>query len=110
MLLIKTGYLSFNAADYIALHLSIWKIGVDMGIVVAKQIPSETVRRLLHLTDHVSADEIRNQLCWLPRVEQINRRSPFPISKPLYLESWTGLTQLYSLYTVAAITATVLHS
>lgn len=61
---------SFNAADYIALHLDYLKIGRrHASLVVAKQIPiGETVRRLLHLLDHVSADEIRNQLRWLPPV------------------------------------------
>lgn len=59
---------SFNAADYIALHLEYLAQGREhAGIVVSKQVPiGETVRRLLILLDHVSADEIRNQLRWLP--------------------------------------------
>lgn len=58
---------SFNAADYIALHLEYGTQGrMHSGIVVSKQIPiGETVRRLLHLLDTVSADDIRNQLRWL---------------------------------------------
>ena len=59
---------SFNVADYIALHLEYLAQGREhAGIVVAKQIAiGETVRRLLFLLDHTSADEIRNQLRWLP--------------------------------------------
>jgi hypothetical protein len=59
---------SFNAADYIALHLAYLAQGQEhAGIVIAKQMPiGETVRRLILLLDQVSADEIRNQLRWLP--------------------------------------------
>jgi predicted nuclease of predicted toxin-antitoxin system len=59
---------SFNAADYIALHLEYLAQGQEhAGIVISKQIPiSETVHRLLILLDQVSAGEIRNQLRWLP--------------------------------------------
>ncbi len=59
---------SFNATDYIALHLEYLTQGREhAGIVVAKQNPiGETVRRLLMLLNQVSADEIRNQLRWLP--------------------------------------------
>ncbi|HEY68066.1 MAG: hypothetical protein DRI79_04210 [Chloroflexi bacterium] len=59
---------SFNAADYIALHMTYLAQGREhAGIVISKQIPiSETVHRLLTLLDQVSADEIRNQLRWLP--------------------------------------------
>ena len=59
---------SFNAADYMALHLEYLSQGQEhTGIVVSKQIPiSETVHRLLILLDQVSADEIKNQLRWLP--------------------------------------------
>ena len=59
---------SFDAADYMALHLEyVSQDQEHAGIVVSKQIPiSETVHRLLILLDQVSADEIRNQLRWLP--------------------------------------------
>ena len=62
---------SFNAADYIALHLAYLNEGREhAGIVVSKQVPiGETVRRLLVLLNQVSADEIRNQLRWLPSLE-----------------------------------------
>ncbi len=59
---------SFNAADYIALHLEYLAQGQEhAGIVISKQIPiSETVHRLLILLDRVSANEMCNQLRWLP--------------------------------------------
>jgi hypothetical protein len=59
--------LSFNAADYITLHLEYLAQGQEhAGIVISSQIPiGETVRRLLLLLDQVTADEIRNQLRWL---------------------------------------------
>jgi hypothetical protein len=59
---------SFNAADYIALHLEYLAQGQEhSGIVVSRQVPiGETVRRLLILLDQVSADDMRNQLRWLP--------------------------------------------
>jgi hypothetical protein len=59
---------SFNAADYIALHLEYLTQGREhAGIIVAKQVPiGETVRRLSILLEQVSADEMRNQLRWLP--------------------------------------------
>lgn len=59
---------SFNATDYIALHLEYLTQGREhAGIVISKQIPiSETVQRLLILLDQVSVDGIRNQLRWLP--------------------------------------------
>jgi hypothetical protein len=62
---------SFNASDYIALHLEYLTRGQEhAGVIVSKQIPiGETVRRLLILLDRVSADEIRNQLRWLPPLE-----------------------------------------
>lgn len=61
---------SFNAADYIALHLEyLTQERTHARIIVAKQIPiSETVRRLLHLLNRISAEEIQNQLRWLPPV------------------------------------------
>jgi hypothetical protein len=59
---------SFNAADYISLHLDYLDQGRQhAGIVVSKQIPiSEAVHRLLALLDQVSAEEIKTQLRWLP--------------------------------------------
>jgi predicted nuclease of predicted toxin-antitoxin system len=59
---------SFNAADYMALHLEYLSHGQEhAGIVISKQVPiSETVHRLLILLDQVSAEEIKNQLRWLP--------------------------------------------
>lgn len=59
---------SFNAADYIALHLEYLAQGREhAGIIVVKQIAiGETVRRLLFLLAQTSSDEIRNQLRWLP--------------------------------------------
>ncbi len=59
---------SFNAADYISLHIEYLSQGQGHnGIVISKQIPiSETVHRLLVLLDQVSADEMKNQLRWLP--------------------------------------------
>ena len=60
---------SFNAADYMALHLKYLTQGQEhAGIVISRQISiSEAVHRLLTLLDQVSADEIRNQLRWLVR-------------------------------------------
>jgi len=62
---------SFNAADFIALHLDYLSQELThSGIIISKQIPiGETVRRLLYLLDHVTADEINNQLRWLQKVE-----------------------------------------
>ena len=61
---------SFNATDFIALHLDYLTQGrTHAGIFVAKQIAiGETVRRLLYLLDLLSADDMRNQLRWLPPV------------------------------------------
>ena len=59
---------SFNTADYIALHLEYLEQGRQhAGIVDSKQIPiGETVRRLLKLIEQVNAEEMANQLRWLP--------------------------------------------
>ena len=59
---------SFNAVDYIALHLQYLERREEhAGIIVSKQLPiGETVRRLLKLIEKVSADEMCNQLRWLP--------------------------------------------
>jgi predicted nuclease of predicted toxin-antitoxin system len=58
---------SFNAVDYIELHIQYLKDGKKhSGIIISKQLPfSETLQRLLKLLEQVSVDEIRNQLRWL---------------------------------------------
>lgn len=60
--------LSFNATDYIALHLAYLAEGQShAGILVAKQMPiGETLRRLLHFLNNFTQDEVRSQLYWLP--------------------------------------------
>lgn len=62
---------SFNASDYMALHLEyLTQEREHMGIIVSKQVPiSAALRRLLILFDQISADEIHNQLRWLPPLE-----------------------------------------
>ncbi len=59
---------SFNATDYIALHLSYLETGqTHDGILVAKQMPiGETLRRLLSFLDKFTVDDVQNQLFWLP--------------------------------------------
>lgn len=59
---------SFNAVDYIALHLSYLKNDQShAGILVAKQIPiGETLRRLRAFLDKFTATDVQNQLFWLP--------------------------------------------
>ncbi|GAB4188167.1 MAG: hypothetical protein Fur006_28480 [Coleofasciculaceae cyanobacterium] len=61
---------TFNAADFIALHLNyLTQKRTHAGIIVCQQIPiKEAVRRLLYLLDRISADEISNQLRWLAPV------------------------------------------
>lgn len=58
---------TFNAVDFIELHVSFLSAGRDHpGIVVSKQRPfGETLQRLLMFLDQVSVEEIRNQLRWL---------------------------------------------
>jgi predicted nuclease of predicted toxin-antitoxin system len=62
---------TFNAADYIALHMAYMANGQShAGIIVAKQMPiGETLRRLIHFLNRFTKDEVRNQLFWLPAVE-----------------------------------------
>ena len=62
---------SFNASDYMALHIEYVTQGREhMGIIVSKHIPiSAALGRLLILLDQMSANEIRNQLHWLPPLE-----------------------------------------
>ncbi len=59
---------SFNATDYIALHLAYMQAEKShAGILVAKQMPiGETLRRLLSFLDKFTVDDMQNQLFWLP--------------------------------------------
>ncbi|MCP3701996.1 MAG: hypothetical protein GY954_03580, partial [Alteromonas sp.] len=59
---------SFNATDYIALHMSYIETSqTHTGILVAKQMPiGETLRRLLSFLDKFTAEDVQNQLFWLP--------------------------------------------
>lgn len=59
---------SFNAKDYIALHLSYLESGQShAGILVSKQMPiGETLHRLLSFLDRFTVDDVQNQLFWLP--------------------------------------------
>jgi hypothetical protein len=61
---------SFNAPDYIALHVDYLQAGRShAGILVSRQRPiGETLRRLLAFLDRFTAAEVRNQLFWLPPV------------------------------------------
>ncbi len=59
--------LTFNTTDYLHLH-HVWlqENKAHAGLIVSDQLPvGETIRRLLNLLNHVTADEIRNQLYWL---------------------------------------------
>lgn len=62
---------SFNAKDYIALHVDCLEEGqTHAGILVARQMPiGETLRRLLSFLDQFTAAEVQNQLFWLPPVK-----------------------------------------
>ena len=64
----KSTIFTFNAADFIALHLDYLEIKRShSGIIISKQISlKETIHRLLFLLNKVTADEIHNQLRWLP--------------------------------------------
>jgi predicted nuclease of predicted toxin-antitoxin system len=59
---------SFNVSDYMALHVEyVTQNREHKGIIVSKQIPiSAALRRLLILLEQTSANEIHNQLHWLP--------------------------------------------
>jgi hypothetical protein len=59
---------SFNASDYVALHVNyVVAQREHAGIVISRQLTiGETLRRLLVLLDRVTAEEMRNQLRWLP--------------------------------------------
>ena len=58
---------TFNTMDFLRLHQA-W-IRADRphwGIIVSEQAPvGEITRRLLKLLNHVTADDMRNQLYWL---------------------------------------------
>ena len=59
--------LTFNTTHYLHLHQTWLREHKEhAGIIVSNQLPlGETIRRLLNLLNHVTADEIRNQLYWL---------------------------------------------
>ncbi len=59
--------LTFNTTHYLHLHRAwLQEHKEHAGIIVSDQLPiGETIRRLLNLLNHVTADEIRNQLYWL---------------------------------------------
>ncbi len=59
--------LTFDSPDYIQLHRKWLHDGREhSGIIISDQLPvGETVRRLLHLLNRVTPDEMRNQLYWL---------------------------------------------
>jgi uncharacterized protein DUF5615 len=59
--------LTFNTTHYLHLHQTWLREHKEhAGIIVSDQLPlGETIRRLLNLLNHVTADEIRNQLYWL---------------------------------------------
>jgi hypothetical protein len=58
---------TFNAPDYIALHLAYLDQGKShAGIIVSKQHPiRETIHRLLQLLNRFTNDEMKNQLWWI---------------------------------------------
>jgi hypothetical protein len=64
----KRAIFTFNAADFIVLHLDYLQAERShAGIIVSKQISlEETIHRLLFLLNQITADEIYNQLRWLP--------------------------------------------
>ena len=59
---------TFNTMDFLRLHRAWLATGrIHWGIIVCEQLPpGETIRRLLHLLNRVTADEMRNQVYWLP--------------------------------------------
>ena len=66
----KRAIFTFNAADFIALQVQYWEQKLThSGIIISKQITlEETIRRLLSFLAQVSAEEIDNQLRWLPPI------------------------------------------
>lgn len=61
---------TFNAADFLRLHRDWIDSGhTHSGIIVAEQAPvGQLTRRLLKLLNSITADEMRNQIYWLPGV------------------------------------------
>ena len=64
----KRAIFTFNAVDFIKLHLNYSTQSLShSGIIVSRQIPiKEVIHRLLLLLDRVTAEEIQDQLYWLP--------------------------------------------
>lgn len=63
----KRALFTFNTADFLRLHCAWLETGqLHWGIIVSEQLPvGEATRRLLWLLNHVTADEMRDQLYWL---------------------------------------------
>jgi hypothetical protein len=63
---------TFNAAHFIRLHEDRISQGAEYpGILVSEQLEiGETVRRLISFLNRVTRDEMRNQINWLPAVQQ----------------------------------------
>ena len=64
----QSALFTFNTVDFLLLHRAWLATGrIHWGIIVCEQLPpGETIRRLLHLLNRVTADEMRNQVYWLP--------------------------------------------
>ena len=62
---------TFNAGHFIRLRQQRISEGAEhSGILVSEQLEiGETVRRLIGFLNHVTQDEMRNQLNWLPAVK-----------------------------------------
>jgi hypothetical protein len=58
---------TYNVADFVQLHLDWLARGqTHAGIILSDQLPlGETLRRLLRLLNHITADEMRGQAYWL---------------------------------------------
>lgn len=58
---------TYNVADFLHLHLDWAARGeTHAGIILSDQLPlSETLRRLLKLLNHLTADEMQGQAYWL---------------------------------------------
>jgi predicted nuclease of predicted toxin-antitoxin system len=58
---------TFNTVDFLRLHQAWIRLGQShWGIIVCEQTPvGETMRRLLRLLNHVTADDMREQIYWL---------------------------------------------
>lgn len=58
---------TFNIPDFVRLHRDYVLSGKEhWGIILSEQLPiSEMVHRLLYFLNHVTADEIKNQLRYL---------------------------------------------